>query len=210
MLRPAFIALLLITTLAALACPDGLPPVSHARENVADVLIAHVRQHYRSIDTEGDLLYVSIADQRLYHLRGGRLVADYPVSTAANGPGCRHGSHRTPTGLHRINGKFGDGLPPYAVLRDRVFTGRFANPLFADATQDVITSRVLWLDGLEPGRNRGSRVDSHTRRIYIHGTANEQDIGRPASRGCVRMLNRDVIELFDRVPDHTPVVILEH
>jgi hypothetical protein len=187
---------------------DPSADVRHPKQGVAEMLLEYMAVRYKDIATHGDLLYVSAASQRMYHVRDGRLIADYDIATARNGLGCRNGSYRTPTGLHRIAGKFGDGVPPFGVLKEREFTGELADPDFAGADKDWITSRVLWLEGLEDGHNRGGDVDSHDRYIYIHGTANERSIGSPSSRGCVRMRNRDVIELFDRVPVGTLVVIL--
>jgi hypothetical protein len=95
-------------------------------------------------------------------------------------------------------------------LRDREFTGTFADPDFAGVDKDWITSRVLWLEGLEEGVNRGGAVDSRERMIYIHGTANERSVGTPSSMGCIRMRNDDIISLYDLVPVGTLVVILDN
>ncbi|MEZ4739014.1 MAG: L,D-transpeptidase [Flavobacteriales bacterium] len=93
---------------------------------------------------------------------------------------------------------------------DRRFTGDLADPDFAGVDKDWITSRILWLEGLEPGINQGGSVDSHDRYIYIHGTANERSLGTASSMGCVRMRNDDVIDLFERVPLGALVVILDN
>lgn len=158
-----------------------------------------------------DGVRVRIAAQRLELLSGSDVVRTYPVSTAANGVGSRVGSQRTPLGRHRVHSKYGAGAPLGTIFESRRPTGRIAAihtaPL--DLPEDVITTRILWLEGLEPGSNRGPGVDSHARYIYIHGTNEEGLIGRPASHGCIRMRNADVIELFDLVAAGTPVEIIE-
>jgi L,D-transpeptidase YbiS len=152
---------------------------------------------------------VSIADQSL------SLVDDmgdkrlYAVSTAARGAGELEGSGCTPRGSHRIRARIGAGLPAGAVLVGRRFTGEIWTPALAERfpNRDWILSRILWLCGNEPGRNRLGRVDSMRRFIYIHGTPDDQPMGVPRSHGCVRMRNADVIELFDLVEVGCPVLI---
>lgn len=148
------------------------------------------------------LIDVSIAEQRLRLLQAGAVVADYPVSTAKNGPGERKGSYCTPTGWHRIRAKIGAGLPINSVLKARRPTGEIYSPELSiqQPQRDWILSRILWLGGLEPGKNRYGEVDSAWRYIYIHGTPDELMNGQPESHGCVRMNNADVIALFDAVP----------
>lgn len=182
----------------------------HPKQGVADLLMEYLHVRYPGHDLSGTVLYISISRQRLYHVEGGRMLHDYSIATASNGPGAQLNSFRTPTGLHRISEKIGDGVPAYGILRDRTFTGELADPDFAGVDKDWITSRILWLDGLEPGVNQGGDRDSHARYIYIHGTANERSLGMPSSRGCVRMANTDVIELYERVPLGTLVAILDN
>ncbi len=157
------------------------------------------------------ILVVRVDEQRLYVVDHGHPPEHYPVSTAENGVGNRQGSNRTPTGLHRVAQRIGDAAPAGSVFRGRVATGEIA-PVLSDPGQrgpgDRITSRILWLEGLEPGRNRGGEVDSFSRYIYIHGTDEEGRIGVPASHGCIRMRNRDIVALFPRVPLHSLVLIL--
>lgn len=156
-------------------------------------------------------IVVAVAGQKLHLLEGERTVKTYPVSTSRTGVGSRAGSNRTPLGLHRVAQKIGAGAAENTIFRERVSTGRVAalNLEPVPSKEDFVTSRILWLEGLEAGRNRGPGVDSFRRYIYIHGTADEGLIGRPASHGCIRMKNRDVIDLFDRVPAGTPVEIVE-
>ncbi|MBL7951330.1 MAG: L,D-transpeptidase [Flavobacteriales bacterium] len=183
---------------------------SMRQQGIIDLCLEYLGARYPDQRFTGDLLYVSIQRQALFHVRDGRLLRTYPISTAKAGVGSTDGSLRTPTGLHRISEKFGDGVPPLGILKDREFTGQFADPDFAGIDKDWITSRILWLDGLEPGANQGGNVDSHARYIYIHGTANERSIGTASSMGCVRMLNNDVIALFDQVPLGSLVAILDN
>lgn len=155
---------------------------------------------------------ISIPEQvlRLFD-EGGACLRTWSVSTAANGAGERQGSHCTPRGRHVIRARIGAGAPAGAVFRGRRPTGEVWSPELAaqHPGRDWILSRILWLSGCEPGFNRLGEVDSMRRYIYIHGTPNDQPMGVPLSHGCVRMRNADVIELFERVPAGTEVVIHE-
>jgi lipoprotein-anchoring transpeptidase ErfK/SrfK len=131
----------------------------------------------------------------------------YPVSTAKNGMGNRVDSYMTPIGVHRIRQKIGGGQPRGMVFEARRVTGRIAGDLDA-RDKDEITSRILWLDGLEEGVNRNGDCDSFARYIYIHGTSDEKRIGEPVSAGCIRMRNDDAIELFDQVLVNDLVLIV--
>ena len=147
--------------------------------------------------------------QRLSLLRGTTVVRAWTVSTSAYGLGGRSGSNKTPLGRHRVAEKFGKGAPLGTIFRARKNTGKIAR-VFSDRTdveEDLVLTRILWLEGLEEGRNRGPGVDSRSRFIYVHGTNEEGLIGTPASHGCVRMRNRDVVELYSLVPVGTPVSI---
>lgn len=144
---------------------------------------------------------ISIADQGLRLLDSGAVLAEFPVSTAKNGPGEKKGSYCTPTGWHKVRAKIGAGLPINSVLAGRRPTGEIYTPELAlqHPQRDWILSRILWLGGLEPGKNRYGDVDSTWRYIYIHGTPDELMQGKPESHGCVRMLNADLIALFEQV-----------
>ena len=157
------------------------------------------------------IIRVSIAEQRLYLLQDGQVVRDFTVSTAKNGAGEEYGSERTPRGWHVIRAKIGAGCAPGTVFVNRRPTGEIYSPdLRARYPQrDWILTRILWLSGLEPGRNRLGRVDTLRRFIYIHGCPDEDALGVPGSHGCVKMRNRDVIDLFERVPAGTRVLIEE-
>jgi len=150
---------------------------------------------------------VSIAAQRLDLFDAGTRIRSYSVSTAANGPGEQAGSYCTPRGRHRVRAKVGAGLPLGAVLRGRRPTGEVCDEAAwrAAPERDWILTRILWLCGEEPGVNRGGSVDTFRRYIYIHGTPDGVELGQPGSRGCIRMRNRDVAELFDLIVTGAPV-----
>ena len=134
----------------------------------------------------------------LQFYRGGRLVKSYPVSTSRRPPSNVKNSFGTPKGLHEIAERIGDGQPPGAVFESRVPTGRHFSEYAGDAG-NLVTTRILWLRGLEPGVNSGGEVDTYERYIYIHGTNREDRIGEPLSAGCVLMQSLDLIELYDQV-----------
>jgi len=154
---------------------------------------------------------IDLGTQRLRLCDGARVLREYPVSTGANGNGEIQGSGCTPRGRHVIRAKIGDGLPAGAVLRARRWTREVWSPeLHARYPgRDWILSRILWLSGVERGRNRLGCVDTFRRYIYLHGTPDTDRLGTPASHGCVRMRNEDVIELFDLVPAGTEVDLHE-
>ena len=158
---------------------------------------------------------VSLAAQQLFLYQasdqGDILLRQYPISTARNGAGELEGSFCTPRGAHRIAQKIGEGAPLFAVFKARVATGEIWTPQLEaeEPGRDWILSRILWLDGLEPGKNQGGDVDSHARYIYIHGTNEEDKIGTPVSHGCIRMRNADVAALYDLVAVDTRVNIRE-
>jgi hypothetical protein len=140
---------------------------------------------------------------------GDILLRQYPVSTSSRGLGEIRGSYQTPRGRHRIADKIGAGAALFAAFRGRVPTGQIWTPALEAETPgcDWILTRILWLDGLEAGRNQGGEVDTHARYIYLHGTHEEHKLGKQASHGCVRMKNRDIAELFDLVEVDTEVMI---
>ena len=156
------------------------------------------------------LLFVSIENQKMYRIQSNDIIETYDISTSKYGIGNQMGSNKTPTGLHKINSKHGHKTPINGRMIGRVFYGQIAK-IFSDTTTsktDDITSRILWLEGLENGINKGDNIDSYKRYIYIHGTSEEGRIGIPSSHGCVRMKNKDVIDLFNEVAIGTFVLIL--
>lgn len=158
-----------------------------------------------------DLLHISIADQMLYGLQAGRLRVRCAVSTALNGAGEDNGSGCTPRGLHQVRARIGAGLPLAAVLRGRRWTGEVWTPELHEQFpgRDWILTRILWLSGLEPGRNRLGSVDTFRRYIYLHGTPDTEPMGTALSHGCIRLRNTDMLALFERLPLHCRVLIDE-
>ncbi len=140
---------------------------------------------------------------------GGVLIRRYPVSTSKNGVGELNGSFCTPRGRHVIRAKIGSGQPINTVFVERRPTGEVYGPELAGRLpgRDWILTRILWLSGEEPGFNRLGKVDTMRRYIYIHGSPESVEIGQPGSIGCIRMRNKDVIDLFDRVKIGTKVYI---
>ena len=156
-------------------------------------------------------ILVRLGAQTLELLDGERLVARYPVSTACNGPGEERDSGCTPRGRHRIRLRIGEGCPANTVFVGRRPTGEIYSAELAaqEPDRDWILTRILWLTGTEPGRNRGSCVDTLRRYIYIHGCPDAAPLGEPLSHGCIRMRNADLIALFDQVDAGTIVDIVE-
>jgi hypothetical protein len=177
------------------------------------------------------VLTVNIAEQTVSLFEQNKFVKKFPCSTSRFGIGQTEGSNRTPLGLHRIAEKIGAGEPAGTAFKSRKIIGytnagsrdassravsgseaatRTSLPLIPDA---IITTRILWLEGLEPGVNKGFNgevnVDSHSRYIYIHGTADQSSVGIPTSYGCIHLADADLIPLFDLLPSGTLVWISE-
>jgi L,D-transpeptidase YbiS len=152
---------------------------------------------------------VSISQQTLTVLDGDQILADFIISTAANGEGSQKNSGCTPTGQHIIRAKIGDGAPINSVFVGRRATGEICSPelITEFPNRDWILTRILWLSGTEVGVNRLGEVDTMQRYIYIHGTPDNVVLGQPGSHGCIRMRNADVIALFNMVPVGTPIHI---
>lgn len=195
-------------------CGRKVPPLDTGRHDVTtapvpnDVMTRLNEAGWKQRVPKGFGIWVSVAKQVLFVIDGDQCVAQYPCSTAAKGTGNRERSYQTPLGWHTIDEKIGDGHPWGAVFKERKPTGRAWKP-GQPPGDDMVLTRILWLRGQEPGVNAGPGIDSHDRFIYIHGTPEEDKLGTPASRGCVRLSNTDVISLFDRVPSGTPVLITE-
>lgn len=160
--------------------------------------------------SDAPLARVDVARQVLAVTCGGRVVRAYRVSTAAAGVSAAAGSGGTPPGSHRIARLFGHTAAPGQVfVSRRAVKGQILPPAAwrAGGGRDYVLTRILWLEGLEPGVNRGAGIDSRARYIYIHGTNQEQLLGTPASHGCIRMANADVISFFDYAKRHRDLVV---
>jgi lipoprotein-anchoring transpeptidase ErfK/SrfK len=145
-------------------------------------------------------LRVDVNSQTLEILRQGVPEKVYPISTSRFGLGSEPGSYKTPLGRFLISDKIGDAAPLGSVFKSRLPTGDVVGE---GGEEDLILTRILWLSGLDP-----HNANTHDRYVYIHGTNQESLIGTPASHGCVRMRNQDVAELYDLVPEGTPLEIV--
>ena len=157
-------------------------------------------------------LLISVARQMLTVIdEHGKVLRDYPISTAKAGVGEILGSYQTPRGRHLIRAKIGAGPPENTVFVRRRPTGEIWTHQLYEAfpDRDWILTRILWLSGCEPGRNRLSCVDTMRRYVYIHGSPDTAQMGVPGSHGCIRMGNADIVELFDLVPCYSEVEITE-
>jgi lipoprotein-anchoring transpeptidase ErfK/SrfK len=158
----------------------------------------------RGLSATAFLLLVDATNQRLSVWQGDHRLAIYPVSTSRTGLACERDSLATPTGFHEVADRIGDGYPPGQVFVSRKPTNDVLAPTewASENGEDWILTRILRLRGLESGVNQGDEVDSYDRYIYIHGTNQEHRLGLPASRGCVRMANRDILALFNLLQHH--------
>ena len=154
---------------------------------------------------------IDVKRQELKLMEGTKVLKSYSISTAKNGVGEKNGSFCTPRGRHIVRAKIGAGQPLNAVFVRRRPTGETWSPeLHAKYPgRDWMLTRLLWLSGKEPGKNRLGDVDTMRRYIYIHGSPDTAEMGKPGSIGCIRMRNRDVAELFELVPPYTEVDIRE-
>ena len=156
-----------------------------------------------------EVLFVNITEQKMYYIKEGGIVKTYVISSSNYGVGNKAGSNKTPIGLHKVKQKFGEETPINGKMIGRVFYGDIAT-IYTDNTKsktDDVCSRILWLVGLEEGLNKGEGIDSYNRYIYIHGTSEEGRLGKPASHGCIRMKNKEVIELYNKIKIGTLVLI---
>ncbi len=177
---------------SAAGAPERLPDAE------AKALFAQAEA--RGLDHDALLLVADTAVQRAYVVSACGNVFSCAMSSAKAGVGNESGSNKTPLGWHAVAERFGANASPGTVFVSRRPDGRVIPPeLWSDPApaEDFVLTRVLWLRGLEPGLNQGGRVDSHARCIYIHGTNQEQLLGTPASHGCLRLSNADVVKLFD-------------
>ncbi len=182
------------------------PVMSSTTQEVLDQLVSSYPERSNS-----RVVIVDIATQQLHLVVNNSVRRSYDISTSKYGIGSESGSNKTPLGAHYVKRRYGRDAPPLTIFKGRKDTGKVASVEYeARATgDDFVTTRVLWLKGLEAGKNRGKGVDSYKRYIYIHGTHEEGLIGQPASHGCIRMRNEDVIELFGQTPAGSMVYIAE-
>jgi len=180
-------------------------------ETIANFLTEYLELKYPEKSFK-KYIYVSVKHQRMYLVEDEEVLKKYPVSTASKGVGNVANSNKTPLGLHSVKRKIGAHVPLGGIMESRFYNGKIAKILTTkeNAAKDYVTSRIMWLKGEEPGINRGRDIDSYKRYIYIHGTPEEGYIGEPASHGCIRMKNMDVIELFSLVEENIPVLILKY
>lgn len=171
-------------------------------------VLAELQTKYPAYYANGVLL-IDDSEQRLYWYKSGALIRSYAVSTAAKGLGNLAGSQKTPIGSHQVISKVGGSAKRGTIFDKLRNTGRIAkiytSPNYSATA--LVTSRVLRLDGLEPGKNKGGRVDTANRAIYVHGTNKEGNLGTRASHGCIRMNNNEIIDLFGKVSVGTLVYI---
>lgn len=155
-------------------------------------------------------LFIDVPSQQLRYMIGDKVEKTYSIATALKGLGEEEGSECTPRGWHAIHQKIGENDLSGTVYVGRRPTGEIYSPDLAQAhpQRDWIITRILWLTGLEEGKNLGGTVDTLSRYIYIHGCPDEIELGRPSSHGCVRMHSADIIDLFDRVAVGTKVLII--
>lgn len=175
-----------------------------AEENIIEVAKNYIPTGF------SELLFVSIENQKMYHIKNYEIINIFMISSSAYGTGNNTGSHKTPLGLHRVKEKYGKETPINGRMIGRVFYNQIAT-IYKDSTKsktDDITSRIFWLKGIEKGKNKGDGIDSYKRYIYIHGTSEEGRLGTPASHGCIRMKNKEVIDLYNIIKVGTLVLIL--
>ena len=181
-----------------------------SKEELGNILTEYLSLKYPDKNFE-KYLYISVKHQKMYLIENRTTVKTYPISTSKKGIGSHQNSNKTPPGLHTVKRKIGEEVPLGGILVAREFNGKVAEIITdkRNADGDYVTTRILWLDGEEVGINKGRNVDSYNRYIYIHGTPEEGFIGQPASHGCIRMKNIDVIELYDMIDEGTPIYILK-
>ncbi|MFT7155941.1 MAG: lipoprotein-anchoring transpeptidase ErfK/SrfK [Parvicella sp.] len=205
------ISMLIVIGLQNVATANLLIVINPNLNVTAEFIMDYLTVAYPETEFE-TFIYVGIERQKMYYFENGSLAKVYDVSTATNGAGSLTGSEKTPTGLHIIKGKYGAGVPKGGIFVSKRFTGKVADIQTEkmDLESDDITSRVITIAGKEKGLNKGYPYDTYSRHIYIHGTAEEGLIGTPASHGCIRMKNDDVMELFDLVQKGIHIIILDN
>lgn len=209
----AFTAAVASQTQSAPQEPDPAVLFDPAQENAANPtpLSNEQREFLAQHDWDkrvGDALgvWVSVREQTMRIVHNGFVVWEARCATAKKGTGSQMNSYKTPLGWHSVAKKVGDGAPWGQVFEGAQPTREIWKP-GQIVNKDLVLTRILWLSGEEPGKNKGGNVDSYKRYIYIHGTNEEETIGAPSSMGCVRLRNDDVIEAYEKVPLGTKVLI---
>jgi lipoprotein-anchoring transpeptidase ErfK/SrfK len=176
---------------------------------ISQTIISQESTMFGSSHPSGLWIHVIVSEQILYVLQDDSVIAQYPVSTSKYGIGNRANSFKTPIGWHRICSKIGSGEPLGMIFEGCRPSGQIAEIITdtTDVAADWITTRILRLEGLEPGINTGEGIDSYKRCIYIHGTHEEGLIGVPVSHGCIRLRNKDMLDLFEVINEKTLVKI---
>lgn len=211
----AYIINLIIISLfstSILAVQDKINPDTFPNSWIKDIhqkSLNSLVKTYQNNSTLSKAIVVDISEQRLYLVDDLEIIKSYPISSSKFGEGSKENSYKTPLGSHEIKDKIGFKAAKNTIFSSRINTMKPAEIITKpiDSENDFITSRIMWLDGLEYGKNKGEGFDSYSRYIYIHGTHEEGLIGTKASHGCIRMFNNDVIELFDEVQEGTFVLI---
>jgi lipoprotein-anchoring transpeptidase ErfK/SrfK len=182
---------------------------SESSDSMQTEILSDLKRLYPRLESM-DGVVISISRQRLLLLEQGIPARSYIISSSRYGAGSEEGSYKTPVGQHRIKKKIGDDAEPGTIFKSRENTQQVAEIIHEPVVtnDDFVTSRIMWLDGQEEGLNKGEGIDSFDRYIYIHGTHEEGLLGQPASKGCIRMFNADVVELYEMLPVGTLVVIL--
>ena len=166
-----------------------------------------LQNQYQKISID-KYLVVHTSKQKIYLVENNNVCFESFVSTSKNGLGNEDSSFKTPVGLHSVKEKIGYEQPKYTIFKARQPT-KLKYDLKNIPSEDLITSRIIWLNGMEKGINSGGNVDTYSRYIYIHGTPHEKEIGTPVSHGCIRMKNDEIIDLFQRIEIGTPVIIID-
>lgn len=206
------LAIILVFSSSVLSYQDKINPDTTPNRWIKDM---HQKSLNRLVNVYQDninlkkSIVIDISEQRLYLVNNLQIIKSFPISSSKFGEGSIENSYKTPLGSHEIKDKIGYNVKKNTIFNSRINTMRPAKIITkpVDSENDFITSRIMWLDGLEYGKNKGEGIDSFSRYIYIHGTHEEGLIGKKASHGCIRMFNNDVIELFDEVQEGTYVLI---
>ncbi len=204
-----YLTALVIVFLNCQGCSSEDEPVKIDKSKLSDVDLAILKeQGWGDYVTDGKGIWVSSNRQELYLIENWKIIKKYNCSTGLAGMGNVQDSGMTPVGWHKIEAKIGDGLAMGAVMKGRKWTGDiWQEAIVSDG--DMILSRIMWLKGLEAGKNLGGNVDSYSRYIYIHGTNDVDGLGKPRSHGCVRLDPQEVIDLYNRIEVNCRVLVTD-